>query len=270
MFIERNGEPGERLTVKSILFVWIEVNLLVSVAFAGGEVLNGGNLAKCETCAIDAKTFPYYSTDYLDTFADPSNLFLAPPPFSEKPGRWLDEKTKLVAFFSRELLPFRDQFLAYLGTAPFEYSTLKVSNIKPLRTWLQSDVPLNEIVKRAYLFTYQGIPRDPSDGGCKTLQTFWGDVTTCLLVSVQAIIRHINKTSVIYEYNTELISQLREYSASQYSYLLVHEWLWDYSSDPVKVRKANNLIHQAIGGKLTPEAFVDNWQKLGLPTAPIF
>ncbi len=63
--------------------------------------------------------------------------------------------------------------------------------------------------------------------------------------AIQAVIRQKPGEAIVYNYSDQLLKTLKE-RPLQYSFLLVHEWLWDYVQDIRLLRIVNWLIHASI------------------------
>lgn len=75
---------------------------------------------------------------------------------------------------------------------------------------------------------------------------------------IQAVIRLSPEFSgsenlTIYKFVPSVMAELEVESPLQLSYLLVHEWLWDISSDVEHNRQANRLLHSAEFESMSPE-----------------
>ncbi|NRA67458.1 MAG: hypothetical protein HRU19_23450 [Pseudobacteriovorax sp.] len=58
----------------------------------------------------------------------------------------------------------------------------------------------------------------------------------------QAVIQDRRNVSTVFRYDQEILSELRR-NPIQYSFLLVHEWLWKYSDNAVVLRDLNSFLH---------------------------
>jgi Leucine-rich repeat (LRR) protein len=59
----------------------------------------------------------------------------------------------------------------------------------------------------------------------------------------QAVIRTKGDYLITYHYDHQLLESLKNRSLMQYSFLLVHEWLWELTDDVRVVRMANHFLH---------------------------
>lgn len=75
-----------------------------------------------------------------------------------------------------------------------------------------------------------------------------GSMNGTIAVS-QAIVRTVSQTGVInFEYDPEIITHL---SKLQLSFLLVHEWLWNFSDSVTDNRKINYFLHSNLFEQVT-------------------
>ncbi|MGE0632672.1 MAG: hypothetical protein AB7O96_09705 [Pseudobdellovibrionaceae bacterium] len=63
---------------------------------------------------------------------------------------------------------------------------------------------------------------------------------------IQAVIREERPHSVILRYDELQLKELRRQSELQFSFMMVHEWLWHYSANAGIVRDANRYLHSNI------------------------
>lgn len=59
----------------------------------------------------------------------------------------------------------------------------------------------------------------------------------------QTVIREPSKDPIQYHYDRSILEELELKNPLQYSFFIVHEWLWDLSHDVRSVRKLNWLLH---------------------------
>ena len=89
----------------------------------------------------------------------------------------------------------------------------------------------------------------------------------------QAVIRHRLGSKVHYEASKKVLEQLRKTSVVQESFLMVHEWLRDYTEDLIENPKQNALILQKVTGfmhsprwhQISSEDMLNALRDYGLP-----
>lgn len=87
---------------------------------------------------------------------------------------------------------------------------------------------------------------------------------------VQAVIRQYEGFSgtqtghYIYKYFPKLLSDLDKQAPIQLSFLLIHEWLWDVSSNVDRNRRINRFLHSRAIEGMQPSEVVANLKGMGL------
>lgn len=81
---------------------------------------------------------------------------------------------------------------------------------------------------------------------------------------LQTVIRQQNGKGgqVRYQIDSEMLSELRS-EPTQFSFLMVHEWLWDFFDDASKIREVNRFLH-SDWEKLSPRQIQDSLFRLEL------
>jgi len=69
---------------------------------------------------------------------------------------------------------------------------------------------------------------------------------------------------IFYYYDYERFETLRRTQPLQFAYLVVHEWLWDFTDSPWINRLINHLIHSKQGAAMSPAAFAQYLKSLGI------
>jgi hypothetical protein len=86
---------------------------------------------------------------------------------------------------------------------------------------------------------------------------------------VQAAIKQFNsfsgtKDKIIYKFVPALVNELDERSPLQLSYLLVHEWLWDISTNVDRNRRINRFLHSLKIATMSADEVKDYLLGMGL------
>jgi hypothetical protein len=71
---------------------------------------------------------------------------------------------------------------------------------------------------------------------------------------IQAIIRIDRPSQIQYLYDPKILGELGK-NPLQYSFLMVHEWLWDHVDDVEALRKVNYILHSRQGETMEPDEF---------------
>jgi hypothetical protein len=83
----------------------------------------------------------------------------------------------------------------------------------------------------------------------------------------QVVIRNYSEASgrVIFKYDPEALELIRN-NKLQLSFLLVHEWLWDFTKDITVNRKINYFLHSTQLDDLSAEEIQSKFKQYGLST----
>lgn len=71
----------------------------------------------------------------------------------------------------------------------------------------------------------------------------------------QTVIRQSFKDYIEYNYDEAILLNLKNHGPLQYSFFLVHEWLWDFTRNIEAVRKLNWVLHSSKLELISPEDF---------------
>lgn len=59
----------------------------------------------------------------------------------------------------------------------------------------------------------------------------------------QTVVRSYGARNVEYRYQKDILENLRKQSPLQFSFFIVHEWLWDFTQDVRSLRRLNWILH---------------------------
>jgi len=76
----------------------------------------------------------------------------------------------------------------------------------------------------------------------------------------QAVVRSYLSPLVVYHFDPEVISILQSERPLQFSFLMVHEWLWDFTENVSALRKLNWLLHSSQLNEFDPKDLSDFFQ----------
>ena len=79
----------------------------------------------------------------------------------------------------------------------------------------------------------------------------------------QAIVREQRPNQTVYNYDVELLNELKK-QPLQLSYLLLHEWLWDFTDNVSIIRDANEILHTRLWNADTVDENVRSLNAIGL------
>ncbi len=229
--------------MKWILFLIIflgETNLV----FAGGTVENGGDLIVCRDenapepppirippiNPADPGDGKYFSLDYIYAIGAGSS----PSDFASIRD-WEDSQGRLVKILSGVSHGLLRSF------SRFAESTQQMES-------LDND---NDLVRKREWSKLLGLTRyrtNKIDGipeNCLVKQANGNGTIVKIFSYFRAIIRIEKKSrrSIVYHYNPYFLKSKVMDSPLQLSFIMIHEWLWDYTQDSNVNRSVNNFLH---------------------------
>lgn len=189
--------------------------LMSSFAHAGTRDAGGGDAILCQ----DGKL---YAWDYIQT--KPAENDIDPEILKAK------SSSEILAIIYKRLLPLNP----FLADSFADFMKRNEDPLKPKekRVWISGVNPLIDLNDE----TFRRIPRS-----C-TGQLDKAKIKDHLR---QGVIRtkKAGTDFIIYEYDSEVFSLLEANSPVQLSFLLVHEWLRDYTDSPLSLMRAGRLLH---------------------------
>ena len=211
-----------------------------SVSWAGGfTVNNGGDAVVCQPAPMLNQLNGFYSLDFMALFrAD------MPPVQVRSVAESLHRIEKLLHEKLPELAP---SFSEFVGTLFNE-----TQYFQP-RIWEKAAYGLVDLKDENFVSI---VPSNCLQDGH--------------LMIVQAVIRQdpsalgLPKNKVLYRYVPEVIKNLIKTNPLQLSFLLVHEWLWDFSDNVERNRRINYLLHSKNLELWSREEWISALQNLGL------
>ena len=81
---------------------------------------------------------------------------------------------------------------------------------------------------------------------------------------VQAVIRRETESRIEYNGDSTILKKLAQNSPLQLSFLYIHEWLRDYSTDPTVIMKINRILHEKEWIDATPETMQKVFLGIGM------
>lgn len=226
--------------MKRLVGSLVLLGCISTVAFAGGfSVGNGGDAVRC----VETHENNYngiYSLDYLMTLNgagyDTAHVIKS----------WEDSQARIKKLLSDkypELLPSFENFLKDLGNN---------NDWTKKRIWLAAGHGLIDVKDEQIIRTL------PENCIKADFDSEKGNV-----ILIQAVVRNKQSEIIRYEFDAKVLMELKK-DPIQYSYLMVHEWLWDHIADPQVIRWANQFIHSVQADNLSPEIFKKSLNNIGL------
>lgn len=222
----------------TLIFIVLPLKL-----FAGGSTVgNGGDLVACRNSNLSQ--VQYKSLDYLLTVAaDPDEDLISVSSLEDSISNiqmLLDEKVPELAAGFRNYI-----------------SLLWNNNSHLSRVWEKAPFGLISIRDEEI-----GSARSVPDS-CKEIKNGESHIKI-----VQAIIRLKERFSqtapkIYYAYVPEIIEKVKISDPIQISFLIFHEWLWDFSKNVERNRRINRLFHSASFHKLSSSEIKAQLESLG-------
>jgi hypothetical protein len=210
-------------------FAWV---ILTGLSFsqplwAGHATGNGGNIVYCSGSQFSPDG--YKILDYaieLKNGASPSDY--------RNPSNWAESATQIESVLATIDESAATSFQSFIASAPNDNSSLQVTHTSD-REWLpdldEAYVPLGSQYTTQVPASCLHDPHFPTLNGIQTFR-------------VVTRIQSENEAVTTYFYDRQAVQDLLNSSALQYSLLMVHEWLWDYTSDSELNRRMNSALHQ--------------------------
>ncbi len=221
-----------------VRYYWLRLCLLTALlgspgqAFAesdggGGLVGNGGNTVFC-TDRSGAKFSGLYTLDFLLDYRTSGPL----AKLAEVPT-WESSQQRIL----KNLL----RFSPVLATSFSEF-TSQVMNPQSRagRKWTSFDL-------KGTLINDQEISKRLPENCYKTVD---GKELPDLR---QTVVRRYLAHEIEYLYDREILSHLASDRPLQFSFFIVHEWLWDFTQDVRELRRLNWILHSELSNTLSPE-----------------
>lgn len=189
-------------------------------ARAGGSVVgNGGDILRCKPDSSSPFN-GYFLLDYVATFDHSSNnsdIILDDPRPLQTVARVLQQKVpKLGSALQSFILDLEAQ---YLGKPDYLRQHI----------WIGQRLGLGELSDE---YLVQKIP-----------ENCYMNFEKRQLDLTQAVVREERPTATLYRYDELQVRELKRQSELQFSFLIVHEWLWYYSPNANVVRDVNRFLH---------------------------
>lgn len=221
----------------------------VSSGRTGGYVGNGGDVILCQPSAENPLNGTY-SLDYVLTLssAETDHDNVAVTSWEESANRissLLQEKAPSLRPYFEEfrqaVLNQDDTTLSYIwNPSPFGLLDIQdelLSGLPPSNCYTQTqDLPSLQQRKPAI---FQTVIRE--------FKTFSG-----------------SRGQTVFRYHPESIELLKSQRPLQFSYLMVHEWLWGFGPNVERNRRINHFLHSKQIEQMTPDEVGLSLRKMGL------
>ena len=197
------------------------IPLIVALpTFAGDSKGNGGDVVNCTRS--ESNSFEgQYSLDYILGYrASNENADIV------NAQSWEASKQRILLLLEQKSAYLAKSFKNFL-----EHSE-NFNDFTKKRVWDESSFGLVDLKD-------ENIRRKlPNNCG---INKAVGDLNNIELV--QAVTRRIHNDKVVYEFDYRVYHHLKTLMPLQFSFLMVHEWLWDITNDPWQIRRLNRIFH---------------------------
>jgi hypothetical protein len=204
---------------------------------AGGEVENGGDTVFCRVGG-DNNLVGYFSLDYLLTYQVRNNN-------ADVVDRsWDESKARISRLLAAKFPALRHSF--------DEFTALILSSdLESTRIWHEAGFGLEDISDERILRKLPPNCVQRNEAGTPEM--------------IQSVIRTSRPDATVFQYDYEIIENLQRNAPLQFSFLMVHEWLWDFTDDVNVIRDINRLIHSnQFEGFTTQQQAILAFENLGL------
>lgn len=201
-----------------VFFSFIDASLA-----SGSYVGNGGDTILCKS-SPENNFQGHYTLDYLLEFRETNLGPLEITTFSQT----LDRLNLFLGMKYPELLTHFNQFM----------EGVRDNQVKHGRHWVEEESKLIDIEDENIqkLIPVNCLEEKNGEYRLKLHQT---------------VIREAIKDPIIYHYDKKILEELEAKNPLQYSFFIVHEWLWDLTRDVRTVRTLNWLFHSEELHKMT-------------------
>ncbi len=235
---------------QAILFALISLAIVNCYAkppvVNGGFVGTGGDVIECIP-STDNFLNGLYSLDYVATLEDIQKdpKVIADPSLQKSLERIEQLLSQKVPSLAASFRTFREDFL----------------NTRPQRNHVWEPAPFGLINIQDEKLTSQVPPNCQKQGGPA--------ISQAVIKESQGFSGTLG-TTVIYKYDSSIFNRLMQESPVQLSFLLVHEWLWEMSSNVDRNRRLNRFFHSPEFAAMSAEDVAKYLNALGFypPGAP--
>ncbi len=237
--------------------------LFIAEAHAGGLVGNGGHSIFCER-RPGSPLAGFYNKDYLYSSAkNPGNSEVDLFPVAS----WDASAERIGSVITRHLPELSASFTNFRH---FVFRKPDGNEIEgEIRWWVSVEEEFPQPIK---LEDY-GVPGPYFPENCLTTKTEKHVIDGVeFIVVVSAVVPHktVDRTVlidqkdtrlVLYRYSPRLVDQLNPMNLS---FLMVHEWLWDFTNDAAVNERVNRFIHSREFTRLNRKQLLVRLRQLGL------
>ena len=218
-------------------------NVTDASSLFGGEgsiVDNGGDIIHCRSQAGSAFSGDY-NLDYVMTHNPAA-------PDEPEEDTWPELRARTIRLISEKSPQMAASLVAYLDR-------LESSDQTQIRVWHGSTMGLSDLQDEGLL--------NQIAENCKTIRN--GKTVPDLMQMVRRrYLEDSGVNKVFYYYDHAKFQDLKNRLPLQFSYLVIHEWLWDYADSPWANRSVNHLIHSKSSEAMSPGQFQTAMRSYGI------
>lgn len=230
--------------MKQYFFIIVFPICLITIdAHTAGGVNGVGNGGDSIFCKANSENMlnGTYSLDYILTLNE-KNQDLD----SQAVASWESSAERIHQILRTKLPAFADSFNEYRHLA------FNSKNLSEKRIWEAAAFGLLDI--KDEVITSQVPANCKNSGEVKVNQTVIRQFESFVGTNKQ----------IVYKYVPELIQELNAKSPLQLSYLMIHEWLWDISTNVQRNRRINKFLHSKQIDTMNSEDITAYLQSMGL------
>jgi hypothetical protein len=210
----------------------------------GTVIDNGGDKLTCATDATASNFKGDYTLDYIVTY-DPTLGFSDDPDLSD----WPAHRARVEEFLKDKMPSALASFQSYADN-------IGNSDDSGSRIWKASAFDLTDLKDEGLI---QQLPDH-----CLRTNDLGKKVPNTTQIVRRREITTSSTRKVFYYYDHAKFDALKSDLPLQASYLIVHEWLWDFTNSPWVNRTINRLIHSKRAEGMSKNDFTEHLKALGV------
>jgi hypothetical protein len=214
-----------------------------TVSSGGGIVGNGGDSVRCVP-SPDNFLEGYYNLDYVLTLANFKDDDQLVPVIS-----WQDSKQRLAALIHEKIPELELSFSNFVESLAGVDKTAPTSH----REWIPVQGGLVTLRDEG---NTSRVPRNCWRG------SFLNDMGELFLI--QTVVRREKPEAIEYWYRDFITQKFLAKNPSQFSFLVIHEWLWDFTLNAEVNRRVNRFFHSSDFETMTSAQVHSRLQQIGL------
>lgn len=224
------------------IILTILLAFITNSARAGGEAGNGGDVVYCQVSTTNSFV-GYYALDYLLTMSSSRDEDIV------EIKNWWDHSD----WFRRVFNPNQNgiNMSSYHDAYDdFYFDTYNFQDYLRPHIWIESYFELIDIKDEGI---FKKIPEN-----CLSRNSSGQPQI------IQAVIREKRQKITVFHYDRNILETLKNSYPLQYSFLLAHEWLWQFTNKPQIIRETNRFLHSKKAGQFQGDKLDEYLSHIGL------